>query len=127
MRLRFHLLAGLGCAALLGAQTADLPLEPFHQAGQSITGAFEGWYPNPDGTSNLLFGYMNRNFQESLDIPVGPNNHVDPGGPDRGQPTYFHPGANGVFSPSLSPRISVISRSPGRSSPMVRKRLYPET
>src|SRR5215469_14057946 len=99
MRICFRFLAGFGCAAILGAQTPELPLEPFHQAGQSITGAFEGWYPNSDGTSTLLFGYMNRNFQESLDIPVGPNNHVDPGGPDRGQPTHFRPRRQwGVFT-----------------------------
>ena len=45
----------------------QLPLEPFHQAGQGVTGAFEGWYPNPDGTYTLLFGYFNRNFKEALE------------------------------------------------------------
>jgi hypothetical protein len=85
--------------SLSAAAAQQLPLEPFHQAGQSVTGAFEGWYPNPDGTSTLLFGYMNRNFKESLDIPVGPNNHIDPGGPDRGQPTHFLPRRQwGVFA-----------------------------
>src|SRR5215472_12038203 len=85
--------------SLSAAAAQQLPLEPFHQAGQSVTGAFEGWYPNPDGTSTLLFGYMNRNFKESLDIPVGPNNHIDPGGPDRGQPTHFLPRRQwGVFT-----------------------------
>jgi hypothetical protein len=88
----------------VGAAVAQqLPLEPFHQAGQSVTGAFEGWYPNQDGTFTLLFGYMNRNFKESLDIPVGPNNHVDPGGPDRGQPTHFLPRRQwGVFTVTVA-------------------------
>ena len=46
-------------AALANAAAAQqLPLEPFHQAGQSVTGAFEGWYPNQDGTFTLLFGYV---------------------------------------------------------------------
>src|SRR5262249_35236083 len=36
--------------------------------------------------------YYNRNTREELDIPVGPSNHIDPGGPDYGQPTHFVPG-----------------------------------
>ncbi|MBZ5600840.1 MAG: hypothetical protein LAO79_00870 [Acidobacteriia bacterium] len=77
----------LTLASILGAQ--QLPLEPRHDAGQSITGVFEGWYKNPDGTFSLLFGYYNRNLKESLDIAIGPNNRIEPGGPDRGQPAHF--------------------------------------
>lgn len=58
--------------------------------GQDVAPTFEGWEPNPDGTFSMVFGYLNRNFQEEVDIPVGPNNSVDPGG-DRGQPTHFYP------------------------------------
>jgi len=58
--------------------------------GQDVTPAFEGWMANPDGTFSLYFGYMNRNFDEELDIPIGPANNIDPGG-DRGQPTHFYP------------------------------------
>jgi hypothetical protein len=72
------------------AQT-QLPMEPFHDSGQSVTGAFEGWFQNPDGTYNLLLGYFNRNMKEELDIPIGPNNRIEPGGPDQGQPTHFLP------------------------------------
>src|SRR5580704_13856612 len=73
--------------------------EPPHDSGQGITAAFEGWYPNPDGSNTILIGYYNRNQKEELDIPVGPNNHVDPGGPDLGQPTHFLPGRGwGVFT-----------------------------
>ncbi len=75
--------------ALAATLSAQLPLEPRHDAGQSITGVFEGWYKNPDGSFSLLFGYYNRNLKESLDIPIGPNNRMEPGGPDRGQPTHF--------------------------------------
>jgi hypothetical protein len=70
---------------------AQLPLEPSKDSGQSITGAFEGWYQNPDGTYSLLVGYFNRNLKQALDIPVGPNNRIEPGGPDQGQPTHFLP------------------------------------
>jgi hypothetical protein len=41
-----------------------------------------------------VFGYFNRNWEEQPDIPVGPNNNVEPGGPDRGQPTHFYPRRN---------------------------------
>ena len=43
-------------------------------------------------------GYFNRNVKEALDIPIGPDNHLDPGGPDQGQPTHFLPRRQwGVF------------------------------
>jgi len=70
---------------------ATLPLEPQHDSGQSVTGAYEGWFKNPDGTFSLLFGYFNRNLKEEPDVPVGPDNDIEPGGPDRGQPTHFLP------------------------------------
>lgn len=76
-----------------------LPLEPFHEAGASITGAFEGWFKNADGSFSLLLGYFNRNSKEDLDIPIGPENRIEPGGPDRGQPTHFVPGRGwGMFT-----------------------------
>jgi hypothetical protein len=66
--------------------------------GQSVTGAFEGWYKNPDGTFSLLMGYFNRNASETLEIPVGPNNRIEPGPVDQGQPTTFAPRRQwGVF------------------------------
>jgi hypothetical protein len=77
----------------------QLPLEPSHESGQSITGAFEGWFGNPDGSYSLLLGYYNRNTKQELDIPVGPNNRIEPGGPDQGQPTHFLTGRQwGVFT-----------------------------
>lgn len=79
----------LATAGLMRAQ--ELPLHPLEQAGDSITGALEGWFQNPDGTYSILLGYFNRNMKEVVDIPVGPDNHIDPGGPDRGQPTHFLP------------------------------------
>jgi hypothetical protein len=88
------------CAIGVAAQTPQsaLPLTPQRERGASITPAFEGWYPNADGSFSMLLGYYNRNAKESLDIPVGPNNRVDPGGPDQGQPTHFETGRQwGVF------------------------------
>jgi len=83
-----------------GAQRPQttLPLDPPRERGASITPAYEGWYPNPDGSFSMLIGYYNRNTKEALDIPVGPNNRVEPGGPDQGQPTHFEIGRQwGVF------------------------------
>lgn len=86
------------------ALAQQLPLEPRHDAGQSITGVFEGWFKNPDGTFNLLFGYYNRNLKEAVDIPVGANNRIEPGGPDRGQPAHFLPGRMwGSFTVTVPP------------------------
>jgi hypothetical protein len=52
--------------------------------------AFEGWERNPDGSFNMVFGYMNRNYEQQLDIPVGPDNMIEPGLADQGQPTHFY-------------------------------------
>jgi len=88
---------GLLSWTLLWAQ--QLPFEPAHQSGQSITGAFEGWFPNADGSFSLLLGYYNRNVKEELEIPAGIDNRIEPGGPDRGQPTHFLAGRQwGVFT-----------------------------
>jgi hypothetical protein len=90
----------VGWVAAGRAQTPQrpLPLAPQRERGASITPAYEGWYENKDGSFSMLLGYYNRNQKETLDIPVGPNNRVDPGGPDQGQPTHFESGRQwGVF------------------------------
>ncbi len=80
---------------LLSAQQIPQPRKQF---GASITGAFEGWFANADGSRGFLVGYFNRNTQQELDIPIGPNNRIEPGGPDLGQPTHFLPGRQfGMF------------------------------
>ena len=83
-----------------GAQVpkTTLPLDPQRERGASITPAYEGWFPNADGSFSMLLGYYNRNSKEALDIPAGPNNRIDPGVPDQGQPTHFETGRQwGVF------------------------------
>ena len=62
-----------------------------HNSGQNVHPVFEGWERNPDGTASLYWGYMNRNWAEALDIPIGPDNRFTPGPADRGQPTHFLP------------------------------------
>jgi hypothetical protein len=91
-RLLQAVLCGVGVALSLavtgggGASAQTLFLR-----GQTIQPVFEGWEKNPDGTFSMLFGYLNRNYEESPHIPVGANNSFSPGPPDRGQPTHFYP------------------------------------
>jgi hypothetical protein len=84
--------AGLAGGVLLSGQQQPLPSEPARSFGASITGSFEGWFDNDDGTHSFLVGYLNRNRSTAMDVPIGPNNRIEPGGPDMGQPTHFLPG-----------------------------------
>jgi hypothetical protein len=99
---RSRLLLASCAAAIISSGftiSAQLPLQPARDAGQGVTPAFEGWYENADGSFTLLIGYFNRNLKETLDIPIGPNNRIEPGGPDQGQPTHFLPRRGwGVFT-----------------------------
>ena len=85
----------LASGVWVSAQQISEPLRGF---GAGVTPAYEGWFTNADGTHNFLIGYLNRNFTKPVDIPIGPNNRIEPGGPDLGQPTHFLPGRlTGVF------------------------------
>jgi len=83
-----------------GQTPSPFPLSnPIRERGSSVTGAYEGWFRAKDGASYFLVGYFNRNTKQELDIPVGPNNRIEPGGADQGQPTHFLPSRQwGVFS-----------------------------
>jgi hypothetical protein len=59
--------------------------------GQDVVPSFDGWIRNADGTFTLVFGYLNRNYEEELAIAAGPDNKLEPGTSDQGQPTYFLP------------------------------------
>ena len=60
-----------------------------HWTGQGLAPVYEGFDINDDGSFNMWFGYMNRNFEEELEVPVGADNKFEPGPADRGQPTHF--------------------------------------
>lgn len=80
-------------------QPSPLQLAPLGTTGEAIFPAFEGQGPNKQGQSVLLLGYFNRNRDQTIEIPIGPNNRIEPGGPDYGQPTHFQPGRQwGVFA-----------------------------
>src|SRR5690348_16129765 len=61
-------------------------------SGQDVSPMFDGWEGNADGTYSFYIGYLNRNSQEELDVPIGPDNKFDLGDGDQGQPTHFYPG-----------------------------------
>ena len=80
------------CAVFLSASGARAQVQ--YARGQNVAPVFEGWERNPDGTFSMVFGYLNRNYDEELDIPVGPANSISAGvgtPVDCGQPTHFYP------------------------------------
>lgn len=113
-RMVFRLATALAIAAgsaLVSAQGQLLPSYPKLAFGGSVTPAYDGWYENADGSKTLLIGYYNRSWEQSLDVPVGPNNRFEPGDPDRGQPTHFLPNRNfGMFSIVVPKAMSATDR-----------------
>ncbi len=94
MTRRVRIAAGASALALVFTMVGARAQTPSYIKGQSISPAFEGWELNPDGSFNMLFGYMNRNWEEEIDVPTGPGNGFSPGVPDQGQPTHFYPRRN---------------------------------
>jgi hypothetical protein len=85
-------IVAVASSALLLSGTGHAPAgaQAGYARGQDISPTFDGWEQNQDGSYTLHFGYFNRNSDEELDVPVGPENTFDAGG-DRGQPTHFYP------------------------------------
>lgn len=96
MTIHFRRLMSAGILVLVSsvAQNLNAQIELGYtlkySSGQDIQPIFEGWSRNPDGSFAMHFGYLNRNFVEELPIPIGADNSIEPGGPDRGQPTFFY-------------------------------------
>jgi hypothetical protein len=67
---------------------AEVPVQ--RAFGDSVQPVFDGWHQNSDGTITMWFGYMNRNFKEEVDVPIGSTNSFS-NDADRGQPTHFYP------------------------------------
>jgi len=90
MTKRLWLLVAVVTAALLVSVPAKSQLVQLrHWSGQNVSPVYEGYEMNPDGSFNMWFGYMNRNYEEEPDIAIGPENSFQPGPADRGQPTHF--------------------------------------
>jgi len=84
----------VAAAPLLLAQSQSTELHVRFNSGQSVVPIYEGWERVPDGSFNMVFGYLNRNHVQELSLPVGAQNTFDPGTADRNQPTYFYPREN---------------------------------
>ena len=89
----FTIVLAATCLLGLGSQRAYAQSLSY-TSGQPIFPAYEGWEENPDGSKSFVFGYMNRNWEEEVDIPVGASNAFNHGVEDRGQPTHFLPRRN---------------------------------
>jgi hypothetical protein len=87
-------IAILAAPGFLLAQTQSTELHIRYNSGQSVVPVYEGWERVPDGSFNMVFGYMNRNHVQQVRLPVGPQNTFEPGPADRGQPEYFYPREN---------------------------------
>src|SRR5438105_7361490 len=86
--------ATLAAAPLLAQPQQSTELHIRFNSGQSVVPIYEGWERVPDGSFNMVFGYLNRNHVEQITLPVGPLNTFEPGPADRGQPAYFYPREN---------------------------------
>ena len=89
---------GLGLGAwglsLLLASSTLFAQSLSYSSGQNVSPAYEGWEIGTDGQKYFVFGYMNRNWVEEIDVPIGPDNTFNVGGADQGQPTHFLPRRN---------------------------------
>ncbi len=86
----FNRTLAVGWVFLLAGSGMVLRAQTRYASGQDVVPVYEGWEHNPDGTFSMVFGYMNRNYEEQMDIPVGPNNKIEPGPADQGQPAHFY-------------------------------------
>jgi hypothetical protein len=79
--------------AVASAACTHVNAQVQYATGQNVAPIFEGWERNPDGSYNMVFGYLNRNYEEEVDIPIGTGNSITIGDEvygDRGQPTHFY-------------------------------------
>ena len=109
LTVRIVILASILIQPKIAGQLSQLPVISSQQQysnGQGVVPLYRGWFRGPNGERYVTFEYLNRNSEEIIQIPVGPNNKITPGPLDQGQPTYFLPGhQHGVFT-VLTPKTS---------------------
>ncbi len=76
-------------ASTMPIQAQDRALRLNAPFGLPVIPIMEGAYDNDDGSFTVSFGYHNRNSGQTLDIPLGPNNYIEPAQFDGMQPTHF--------------------------------------
>ena len=105
----------VGCLALALAVLSRAPLDAQDRrplsaqqrnlaaGGLAVSPYFEGWYRNANGTYTVSFGYFNRNREEVVSLPVGPDNFIEPSEFNGTQPTLFSPRREvGVFTVTMA-------------------------
>lgn len=92
-RLALPLLMGLLVAAPAQAQLPerlrDYPLGTPAASGEAVAPMFNGWVKNEDGSTTMVFGFANQNREAIVDVPLGPNNKLEPEQFQGAQPTHF--------------------------------------
>src|SRR5262245_50795246 len=106
----------LALAFVLFAVSTPTRAQTRFASGQHVVPAFAGWGRNPDGSFNMVFGYMNRNYEEEIDLPVGPDNMIEPGLADQGQPLTSTCDASSSSSKSVCRRTGERRTWSGRSA-----------
>ena len=71
--------AAIARADAIAQQTASQLVTVRHASGQGVAPVYEGFDVNADGSFNMWFGYMNRNYEEAVDLPVGAEQRVRAG------------------------------------------------
>jgi hypothetical protein len=83
--------------AQLPAHLREYPLAAPKAKGDLVAPMFNGWIANEDGSTTYIFGFVNKNREEIVDIPIGPNNRIEPAQFDGMQPTHFPVYSRGGF------------------------------
>ena len=108
--LRGQVILLVSMSVLLFSQFATAQGSWMYLKDQFTSPAYEGWWPNEDGSYKLFFGDMNTNWEQHYDVPIGPGNYfniVEAGAlddleinafdfaeADQGQPSHFYPRRN---------------------------------
>ncbi len=95
-------IALMGCItapvyAQLPKHLRDFQLAARKAKGDLVGPMFNGWIKNEDDSVTMIFGFVNRNREEIVDIPLGPNNRIEPAQFDGAQPTHFPTYERGGF------------------------------
>lgn len=65
--------------------------EVIRPRGQPVVPLFDGWFANADGTRTLCYSFFNLNTEQSLSIPLGPDNYLSDSRFEALLPTHFDP------------------------------------
>lgn len=75
--------------AQLPTHLRDYPLASRKASGDLVAPFFDGWIKNDDLSVTYIFGFMNRNTDEIVDVPLGRNNYIEPAQFNGAQATHF--------------------------------------